>query len=349
MEAQDMTERNEPDKTDIPPSVAMLQMISGFWISRAIYIAAKLGIADHLRNGYKTADELAAATGTHAPSLYRVLRALASVGVFGEDARMGFTLTPLAETLRTDAPGSLRAFATVELGEEHYPAWGELLHSVKTGEIAFDRAFGMPVWKFFEQNPQNAKTFNDAMTGMTLAVNDAVLSNYDFRSITKIVDVGGGHGSLIASILKANPQMKGVLFDAPSVAEGAQTRIEAEGIADRCEVVSGDFFQSVPAGGDAYILKWIIHDWNDERSITILRNCYRAMTENGKLLLVEAVVPRGSEPHFSKFIDLNMLVMTGGRERTEDEYRILLEASGFKLTSTIQTESPMSVLEGERL
>ncbi len=324
-------------------------MISGFWISRAIYIGAKLGLADHLRDGHKTPDELAAATGTHAPSLYRVLRALASVGVFVEDEKRGFTLTPLSETLRTDAPGSLRAFATVELGEEHYPAWGELLHSVKTGEIAFDRAFGMPVWKFFEQNPDNAKTFNDAMTGMTLAVNDAVLSSYDFSSISKIVDVGGGHGSLIASILRANPQMKRVLFDAPSVAEGVQSRPEVEGVADRCEVVAGDFFQSVPNDGDAYILKWIIHDWDDERSITILRNCHRAMTENGKLLLVEAVVPRGSEPHFSKFIDLNMLVMTGGRERTENEYRMLLEASAFKLTRIIPTESPMSVIEGERL
>ncbi|MDQ2973775.1 MAG: acetylserotonin O-methyltransferase [Acidobacteriota bacterium] len=343
-----MTEQNEPEK-GVPPSVAMLQMISGFWISRAIYIVAKLGLADHLRDGHKTADELAAVTGTHAPSLYRVLRALASVGVFAEDAKRAFALTPLSETLCTDAPGSLRAFATVELGEEHYPAWGELLHSVKTGEIAFDHAFGMPVWKFFEQNPENAKTFNDAMTGMTLAVNDAVLNSYDLSSISKIVDVGGGHGSLIASILKANPQMKGVLFDAPSVAEGAQGRIEVEGIADRCEVVAGDFFQSVPGGGDAYILKWIIHDWDDERSNTILRNCHRAMTENGKLLLVEAVVPRGSEPHFSKFIDLNMLVMTGGRERTENEYRMLLETSGFKLTSIIPTESPMSVIEGERL
>ncbi len=344
-----MTARNEPDKADVPPSVAMLQMISGFWISRALYIVAKLGLADHLRDKHKTADELAAATGTHAPSLYRVLRALSSVGVFVEDDKRGFALTPLSETLRTDVPGSLRAFTTVELGEEHYPAWGELLHSVKTGEIAFDHAFGMPVWKFFEQNPENAKTFNDAMTGLTLAVNDAVLSSYDFSSISKIIDVGGGHGSLIASILKANPQMKGVLFDAPSVAEGAQSRIEVEGVADRCEVVAGDFFQSVPGGGDAYILKWIIHDWDDERSITILRNCHRAMTENGKLLLVEAVVPRGSEPHFSKFIDLNMLVMTGGRERTENEYRMLLEASGFKLTRIIPTESPMSVIEGERL
>ncbi len=344
-----MTERNQPSNADFPPPVAMLQMISGFWISRAIYVAAKLGIADHLGDGHKTANELAAATGTHAPSLYRVLRALASVGVFTEDEKRGFTLTPLSETLRTDAPGSLRAFATVELGEEHYPAWGELMHSVKTGEIAFDRAFGMPVWKFFEQNPENAKTFNDAMTGMTLAVNDAVLSSYDFSSISKIVDVGGGHGSLIASILKANPQMRGVLFDAPPVIEGASHRIGEEGITERCEVIAGDFFESVPSGGDAYILKWIIHDWDDERSVTILKNCHQAMAENGRLLLVEAVVPHGSEPHFSKFIDLNMLVMTGGRERTGDEYRTLLEASGFKLTRIIPTDSPMSVIEGERM
>jgi SAM-dependent methyltransferase len=324
-------------------------MISGFWISRAIYIAAKLGLADHLRDGPKTAQELAAVTGTHGPSLYRVLRALASVGVFVEEEEGGFTLTPLSETLRTDVPGSLRAFATVELGEEHYPAWGELLHSVTTGEIAFDRAFGMPVWKFFDQHPENAQTFNDAMTGLTLAVNDAVLSSYDFSSISKIVDVGCGHGSLIVSILKTNPDMKGVLFDAPSVVKGAQSRIEAEGMADRCDVVAGDFFDSAPGGGDAYILKWIIHDWDDERSIRILQNCHRAMKEKGTLLLVEAVIPRGSEPHFSKFMDLNMLVMTGGRERTENDYRMLLEASGFKLTRIIQTGSPMSVIEGERL
>lgn len=343
-----MTEHNEPGKTDDSPSAAMLQLMSGFWISRALYIAAKLGIADYLQDGSKTVDELAAASGTHAPSLYRVLRALVSVGVFVEDEKKGITLTPLSETLRTDIPGSLRAFATVELGEEHYPAWGELLHSVRTGEIAFDRAFGMPVWKFFSQNPDNAKTFNDAMTGMTLAVNKAVLSSYDFSPISKIVDVGGGHGSLIASILKANTQMKGVLFDAPPVIEGAHRRFESEGLADRCEVAAGDFFSSVPSGGEAYILKWIIHDWDDEQSITILKNCHRAMTENGKLLLVEAVVPRGSEPHFSKFMDLNMLVMTGGRERTADEYRMLLEASGFGLTRIVSTESAMSIIEGER-
>ncbi len=349
MEDAKVIQRQELDKAGVPPSVAMLQMISGFWISRAVYVAAKLGIADHLRDRRKTVEDLAAATGTHAPSLYRVLRALASVGVFVEDESRGFALTPLSDTLRSDVPGSLRAFATVELGEEHYPAWGELLHSVNTGEIAFDRAFGMPVWKFFQQNPENAKTFNDAMTGMTLSVNDAVLSSYDFSYISKIVDVGGGHGSLIASILKKNPKMKGVLLDAASVATGAQSRIESEGLAERCDVVAGDFFQSVPNGGDAYVLKWIIHDWDDEKSVTILRNCHRAMTENGRLLLVEAVVPRGSEAHFSKFIDLNMLVMTGGLERTEDEYRRLLKASGFELTGITATESAMSVIESKRI
>ncbi len=342
-----MKEQRELITTDVSPSTAMLQMISSFWISRAVYIAAKLGLADHLHGGHKTSAELAEITGTHAPSLYRILRALASVGVFVEDERGRFALTPLSEILRTDAPASLRAFATVELGEEHYPAWGDLLHSVRTGEIAFDHAFGMPIWKFFEQHPENAKTFNEAMTGTTNVVNDAVLSSYDFSLFRKIVDIGGGHGSFIASILKANSQMKGILFDAPPVIAGALSRIEDEGIADRCEVVAGDFFQSVPADCDAYILKWIIHDWDDERSITILKNCRRAMTEKGKLLLVEAVVPNGSEPHFSKFIDLNMLVMTGGRERTEAEYRTLLEASGFRLTRIIPTQSPVSIVEGE--
>jgi hypothetical protein len=349
MESLNMTEQPSLSNTDVPSTVAMLQIISGFWISRAVYIVAKLGLADQLHEGPKTAEQLAFITGTHTRSLYRVLRALASVGVLGEDDQGRFTSTPLCETLRSDVPGSLRAFATVELGEEHYPAWGDLLHSVKTGEIAFDHVFGMDAWEFFAKNPDNAKTFNDAMTGLTLAVNDAVLSAYDFSYIKKLVDVGGGHGSLLSSILNANPSMNGVLFDAPQVVTGAQTRIEDEGLTDRCEIVGGDFFASVPAGADAYIFKWIIHDWDDERSLTILKNCHRAMTEKGKLLLVEAVVPEGNAPHFSKFIDLNMLIMTGGCERTEKEYGMLMEAAGFRLTRIIPTESPMSVLEGERL
>jgi hypothetical protein len=274
------------------------------------------------------------------------LRALAAVDILTQSKEGGFGNTPVSETLRTDIPGSLRAFAMTELGEEHYPAWGELLHSVRTGRIAFDKAFGMPVWEFFAKNPENAKIFNDAMSGMTAQAETALHAAYDFAGVNTIVDIGGGHGGLITSILKRNPQMRGILFDSPQVIEGAQSAMQSSGVGDRCQLVGGDFFQSVPEGGDAMILKWIIHDWNDEQSIRILKNCHRALPDKGKLILVEAVVPPGSEPDFSKFIDLNMLVMTGGRERTEEEFRQLYEASGFRLTRVVPTESPFSVIEG---
>ena len=334
---------------EIPPPIAMLQLISGFWIARCIYVAAKLGIPDLLANGPKSTDELAAVTKTHAPSLFRVLRALVPFGIVSQNDDNRFAITPLSETLRSDVPGSLRAFALTELGEEHYPAWGELLYSVRTGGIAFDKAFGMPVWDFFAKNPENAKIFNDAMSGMTAQANEALLASYDFAGINTIVDVGGGHGNLIASILKKNPEMRGILFDSPQVIEGAKANIAASGVAGVCELVGGDFFQSVPEGGDAIIMKWIIHDWNDEQSIAIMKNCHRALPENGKLILAEAVVPEGNEPHFSKFIDLNMLVMTGGRERTEAEFRKLYKASGFRLTRVVPTESPFSVIEGSKV
>jgi len=337
------------DTAQAPPPIAMLQLISGFWISRGIYITAKLGLADLVKDGAKTADDLAAATETHAPSLFRVLRALASVGIFTQDDQNRFGDTPLLQTLRLDVPGSLRAFAMTELGEEHYPAWGELLHSVQTGGIAFDHAFGTDVWKYFAQHPDNAEIFNDAMSGMTAQANEALHAAYDFAGINTLVDIGGGHGSLITSILQRNPAVRGILFDSPQVVDGARPVIESSDVAGRCEVAGGNFFESVPAGGDAHILKWIIHDWNDEQSIAILRNSHRALPENGKLLLVEAVVPAGREPHFSKFIDLNMLVMTGGRERTEAEFRELFERAGFRLTRVVPTESPFSVIEGVRV
>ena len=330
---------------EIPPPLQMLQLISGFWIARCIYVLAKLGLADLIKDEPKTADDLAEATGTHGPSLFRVLRALASVGVITQDDRNRFGATPLSETLR-DVPGSIRAFAMTELGEEHYPAWGELLHSVRTGGIAFDKAFGEPVWEFFAKNPDNAKIFNDAMSGMTAQANATLHAVYDFAGSNKIMDVGGGHGGLITSILEKNPGMTGILFDSPQVIAGAQAKIETSAVADRCETVDGDFFQSVPSGADTIILKWIIHDWNDEQSVAILKNCHQALPEHGKLILVEAVVPATSEPHFSKFIDLNMLVMTGGRERTEAEFRQLYEDSGFKLSRIVPTESPFSVIEG---
>lgn len=336
-------------RAELPPPIAMLQLISGFWISRCIYIAAKLGIADLIKDGPKTAEELAAATGTHAPSLFRVLRAAASIGVLSQNDDGRFGDTPLSATLRSDVSGSLRAFAMTELGEEHYPAWGDLLHSVRTGDIAFDHTFGMDVWEFFKQNPDNAKTFNDAMSGMTAQANEAILAKYDFAGIGTLIDVGGGHGGLITSILARHPQLRGILFDSPQVVAGAKSAIESSGVKDRCQVTSGNFFESVPEGGDAHILKWIIHDWDEDKSTKILKNCHRALPENGKLILIEAVVPQTTEPHFSKFIDLNMLVMTGGRERTEAEFRALYERAGFRLTRIVPTESPFSVIEGVRV
>jgi len=333
---------------EIPPPLQMLQLISGFWVSRCLYIAAKLGIPDLLKDGPKSADELANASGTHAPSLFRVLRALAAIDVLTQTGDRRFGNTPLSETLRTDMPGSLRALTMTDLGEEHYPAWGELLHSIRTGEIAFDKAFGEPVWEFFAKHEENAKIFNDAMSGMTAQAEQALHAAYNFEGIDTIVDVGGGHGGLITSILKRNPNMRGILFDSPQVIEGAKLKIAESGVADRCAVVGGDFFQSVPEGADAIIMKWIIHDWNDEQSIAIMKTCHRALRENGKLILVEAVVPPGDEMHFAKFIDLNMLVMTGGRERTEEEFRQLYEAAGFRLMRIVPTESPFSVIEGVR-
>jgi len=336
------------DPAPVPPPIAMLQLISGFWISRGIYITAKLGLADLVKDGAKTADELAAATEAHAPSLFRVLRALASVGIFTQDEQDRFGDTPLLQTLRSGVPGSLRSFAMTELGEEHYPAWGDFLHSVRTGGIAFDHAFGTDIWKFFAQHPDNAKIFNDAMSGLTAQANEALHAVYDFAGIKTLVDIGGGHGSLISSILRRNPDMRGILFDSPQVIEGARPVIQSSDVAGRCELSSGNFFESVPAGGDAHILKWIIHDWDDAQSIAILKNSHRALPENGKRILVEAVVPAGREAHFSKFIELNMLVMTGGRERTEAEFRELYQRAGFRLTRVVPAESPFSVIEGER-
>jgi hypothetical protein len=342
-----MSAAPERDKQP-PPQEAMFQIILNFWMSRAVYIIAKLGIADLLKDGPKTTNELAAATTTHAPSLYRVLRALASVGVLKmQDGK--FELTPMSELLVTDAPGSVRWFMVSELGEEHYPGWGNLMHSVKTGEIAFDNFFGMNIWEYFAKNPEQGALFNNSMSGMTAVVNEAITSGYDFSGFRKLVDVGGGHGGLITGILKKNPNLNGVVFDSPEVIGGTGEKIASAGLSDRCKTVGGDFFQSVPAGGDAYILKWIIHDWDDEKSIRILKNCRQHMSADSRLIVVDAVVPETNKPDFSKFFDLNMLVMTGGKERTEAEFRQLFQSAGFKLLRVIPTDLPTSIVEGQPL
>ncbi|SIO58072.1 hydroxyneurosporene-O-methyltransferase [Singulisphaera sp. GP187] len=331
------------------PTEQLFQIINGFWTSRAVYVAAKLGLADFVQEGPKSADELAAATGTHAPSLYRVLRALASTGIFLEDEQGRFAATPLSDVLRSGVPGSLRASAISELGEDHYDAWRNVLQSVKTGEIAFDHHFGMPVWEYYAQNQEVAQVFNESMSGLTRSIEAAVVRSCDFSHGRTVVDVGGGHGTFLAAILKANPTAKGILFDAPRVvAEGQNGLLSAEGLGGRIEAVGGDFFASVPGGGDIYTLKWIIHDWDDAKSVAILKNCHRAMARGGRLLLVESVIPPRNEPSLGKFMDLNMLVMTGGRERTADEFRDLLAAAGFRLARIIATPSPVSVIEALR-
>jgi hypothetical protein len=337
---------NQPlNETPVPAQI--LQIIMNFWGSRAVYVFARLGIPDLLRSSPRTVEELASETKMHAPSLYRVLRALSSIGFVSATADGRFAQTPLSEILVTDAPGSLRWFTISELGQEHYPAWGNLMHSVKTGEIAFDNFFGVDIWKYFEQNPEDAAVFNNSMSGVTAAINEEIRSLYDFSSFGTVVDVGGGHGALITSILQANPKVKGILFDAPPVIEGARPKIEAAGLAGRCETVAGDFFKSVPAGGDAYFMKWIIHDWNDERAITILKNIRNQVQTKGKVIIVDAVVPENNDPDFSKFFDLNMLVMTGGKERTEKEFAQLLGAAGLKLLRVIPMKVPASIIEAE--
>jgi hypothetical protein len=322
-------------------------MVIGSWLSQAIHVVAKLNIADMLSDGPMNCNQLAAAAGLHSQSLYRVMRALASVGVFfeGEDGK--FRLTPVSELLRTDIPGSLRALATMGGEKWHWTLIVNLLNSVKSGEPSFDRVFGMSQFEFFANNPEDGKLFNQAMTDFSAAEIRGVLDAYDFSKFGSLVDVGGGQGSLLTAALRKNPSLKGVIYELPAVAEVAREVIGKESLSDRCEVIAGDFFKSIPRGGDAYILKHIIHDWDDEHSVKLLKNCGDAMTSNSTLLVVEMVITPGNDPFVGKLLDLEMLLI-GGRERTEAEYRILFEAAGFKLTRIMPTQSPVSVIEGLR-
>jgi hypothetical protein len=327
-----------------PPPATLLQMMTGYWVSQALYVAAKLGIADLLADGPVDCEDLAAATGTHAPSLQRVLRALASVGVFTEASPGSFALTPLAELLRTETPGSMRALA-IMYAEEQYRAWGGLLHSVRTGEMAFDHQFGMGYFEYLAQHPEADRVFNEAMTGWTHQLVGAVVDTYDFSPFKTVVDVGGGYGTLLAAVLRSNPGTRGVLFEQPHVVASVEEQLVSAGVADRCTFVGGDFFVAVPGGGDAYVLSQILHDWDDERCVAILAQCRRAMPDHAKLLVVELVLPEGDEPFLGKWLDLHMLVLLGSRERTASEYDALFRAAGFKLVRVVPTPPGPSVVE----
>ena len=323
------------------------QMITGYWISQAIYAAAKFGIADHLKDGPKTVGELATSSSTNPDALYRLLRALASVGVFAEGEARRFSLTPLAEPLRSDIPGSKRALALMS-GDEQFRAWGEIEYSIRTGKIAFDKVFDKPIFDYLGEHPDKARIFNAAMVGIHGRESNAVLDAYDWSRIGVIADIGGGNGSQITEILKKYPKMKGILFDLPHVIDRAKEKIQAAGLQDRCTLVSGSFFDGVPEGADAYLMRHIIHDWDEDKCLTILRNCHRAMSSESKLLVIESVIPSGNERFHGKFLDLVMLLIPGGKERTEVEYRALFEQAGFELTQIVPTGTEVSIVEGRK-
>jgi hypothetical protein len=325
---------------------AALTMMSGYYISQALYVIAKLGIADLVRDRARSVEELAEETGTHPRSLYRVMRALSSVDVFSEDEPGVFGLTESSATLLSGVPWSLRAFC-IQHGEEFYRAFGDLLYSVRTGGSAFERIYGMGHFDYLQQLPESAELFNDAMAAITETECAATTEVYDFSGAGTIVDVGGGNGRLLMEILSANPGVRAVLFDLPHSLQTAEDRLRGAGLLDRCRLVGGSFFDSVPAGGELYVLKHIIHDWDDERATVILKNVRQAMTPDAKLVLIEHVVVHGNDPYTipAKLIDLVMLTVHGGRERTEQEFRELLTGAGLRLAAVAATSAGVSVLE----
>jgi predicted O-methyltransferase YrrM len=322
----------------------LLQMMTGYWVTQALYVAAKLGIADLLREGPVNCDVLAGKTSTHPQSLYRTLRALASVGVFTEVAPEQFALTPSAALLQSGTPNSMRALA-IMYAEEQYRAWGEMLYSVRTGQPAFEHQFGMGVFEYFVQNPEAGAIFNEAMTGLTSQVADALADTYDFSAFETIVDIGGNLGTVIAAILRRYPNAQGILFDRPNVVASAAEYLVEAGVDNRCQRIGGDFFTAVPSGGDAYLLASVLHDWDDDRCIAILTKCRQVMPAHGKLLVVELVLPEGDVPHAGKWVDLHMLVMASGRERTAAQYRALFLAGGFDLASVSPIPGGQSIVE----
>jgi hypothetical protein len=340
-----MHEKLDIETQEPPPHAQLVQIAMAFWTSRTIYVAAKLGLADHLANGPKSVEELAGRTGTHAPSLHRVMRTVASLGIFTEDSAHRFALTPLGEALQSDAPGSAHATILTLAGDWAWRGWEEMLYSVETGKSGFEKALGMPMFDWLAQHPEDASLFSETMIGVHGAEPPAVAAAYDFSELRTIVDLGGATGNLLTTVLGSYPGTRGILFDLPHVVRDASALIEARGLAGRVTIEAGSFFESVPPGGNAYLLSHIIHDWSEEQCLTILQNCRRAMSADSRLLIIEMVLPEGDTPHPGKIIDMAMLVAPGGQERTEPEYAALLGKAGLGLTRVVPTESAVSVVE----
>ncbi len=332
-------------RSAVPPNVAVLELAQGAWLTQAMYVATRLGFADALADGPRTAGELARRAGSDPGATFRVMRALAAHGLFKLRSDGRFALTRTGQALRSDYDGSMAPMIEMVGSPEHWEHWGNLLHSVKTGETAVEKLRGAPMFDYLATNPEYAALFNDAMTGVSALAVETAVPLYDFTAHELIVDVGGGHGALLAAVLAAAPDAQGVLFDLPSVVDGAGGVLEAAGVAGRCTSKGGSFFDAVPDGGDAYLLKTVIHDWDDDEALSILRNVRTAIAANGHVLLLESVLPEGAPPHVGMLLDIEMLVHAGGRERTAREYGDLLARAGFRMKRVIATPGPMSIVE----
>lgn len=346
-----MPQSDRPGDPDLDAAGAMMRLITAGWAARMVHTAAELGIADHLGEP-RDAASLAAATSSHAPSLARLLRALAAIGVLHESDDRTYTLTPLGATLRRDVPGSMRAWVLLCFGDEQGRAWEALTHAVRTGEHAYRHIFGTDIWTRLAQQPEAARLFDEAMQGLTQGANGALIAHYPFERYGWTVDVGGGNGALLMPVLARHPGMRATLFDLPHVAEAARARIAEAGLSGRYEAIGGDAFAAVPAGADAYVLKGVVHDWEDAEALAILRNCRAAMRADSRLLVIERVLPERIDPGDpltpGRFIhDINMMLNPGGRERTEAEFRDLLARAGLRLARVVPTPCPLAVIEAD--
>src|ERR1700733_8085929 len=333
----------------VPAHVQLTQMATGCWISQLVSTAANLCIADHLSGGPKSAREIAEAVRCNPRALHRFMRALANFGIVMSAGEQKFALTPLGEALKSGAPGAGRSTVLMTAGPLVWKCFEQLQYSVETGKTVMEKAFGTPLFDYLAQHPELASQFSEAMVGLHSAEPAAVATSYDFSALEVIVDVGGATGSMLAHILSRYPQCCGVLLDCPHVVAGAPALLRAKGVDSRVRIERGDFFKSVPGGGDAYILSHIIHDWSEEQCLTILSNCRKAMRPGSKLLIVEFVLPEGDEPHIGKLLDMTMLAVTGGEERTAIEYRTLFARAGLTMTRVIPTGSDVSIVEAELL
>jgi O-methyltransferase domain/Dimerisation domain len=341
-----MDQVDQADQADDAARTTLEQLIDGYADTQYVALAAQLGIADLLADGPLSADALATATNSHPDALYRALRAMAARGLFAESDGRQFALTPLSEFLRSTHPDSMRGMA-IRHGGSWYRAYGDLPYSVATGKNAFRHVHGRSLFEYLAEHPDEGEMFNQAMTANAKKAVPAVLAAYDFSWAQTVVDVAGGQGLLLSAMLQAHPTMHGVLFDLPHVVARAEPLLQEAGVADRCEVVGGDFFEGLPAGGDLYTLRWIIHDWEDEPAATILHNCARAMHPQGKVALIEMVLGESNSEELAPLMDLDMLLIPGGRERTAEEYERLLTTAGLRLTRIVPTQGYACVIEAE--